>query len=55
MSAHFEEEWKIFNQTQSEPIDPVSPQAAQLVIHFFLFISLHTIRGLHPFEGPDQK
>ena len=34
--------------TQSELIEPVSPQAAQLGIHFIIFLSQHTVRGSNP-------
>ena len=39
--------------TQSELIEPVSPQAAQLGIHFIIFLSQHTVRAAPPYEGPD--
>ena len=34
--------------TQSELVEPVSPQAARLGIHFFYLLSLHTVRDAPP-------
>ena len=39
--------------TQSELIDPALPQAAQLGIHFIIFLLQNTVRDAPPFDGPD--